>query len=325
MTKSKLNYILGTVTITAIIGGTVYVIYKAKQAEKLEEDSITLEEAREIVAKQRKFDKGEETVRFQQDIEEVNESKPRHVVGPQKPKAVKYDEDMELDEGLEDLEDIYEVDGDPLYDKYERVDENTPGPTVTPLNDFMYYEDGIDNPKEDKTLRFPNSSDEARHQFIRMELADWEPTHPVYRILIQLMEIPFIPTNDGDETLRTQIIDYKVQFFGWGSKWNREVSFADVILHYARSAEFNCEETVQYWVEYFLDFNEFEWDSTTHEMDKLVGRLNTHSYFNEERQTFGLFGITREHMDQAISIAQMNLDRSVTYEIEFQEFLKSCL
>lgn len=313
MSKVKWNYVFGAVTITAIIGGTVYVIIKSKQAEKLQENEITLAEAKDIVANKKKFEKGEETVIFHAPIEEVVEDK-RHI------QAVKVS-DMEYDEGIEELEALGD---DPLYDKYERVDENTPGPTVEPLKDFMYEEEGV-NPKEDTTLRFDKNSDEARHQFIRMELADWEFHHPVYRMLIQLMEIPFIPTNDGDEMLRTKIIDYKVQFFGFGSRWVREVSFADIILHYARNAAFNCGETVAYWTEYFFDFNEFTWDSTSAQMDMLTLRLNSHSYFNEERHTFGLFGLTRESMDQAIKIANMNLDRSVTYDIEFQEFLKSCL
>lgn len=268
------------------------------------------------IKESKEIDGEEETLKFTSGIEEVKEEstdkefKPTLVVP-----------------GEEDTDDHSdEVDGDPVYDKYERVDENIDGPrlTVEPLIDFHYFEEGID-PKEDKTLRHDPNSDEARHQYIRMELADWRPDNDVYRILIQLFEIPFIPNNDGDEILRTQIIDHKVQFYGWNSRWNKEVSFADVIFHYARAAEFNCGESVLYWVEYFLDYTDFEWDSTSEQFDRIVLRLNSHTYFNQERQTFGLFGLTREAMDQAILIASRNLDRSVTYEIEFNEFLKSCI
>lgn len=319
MSKVRWDYIFGTVTITAIIGGTIYVVYKAKQADKLEEEAMTVEEAKELVKKHKKetqFDEGEETVIFESPIEEVpNSPIPRT--------PVETDGGFEMDEGMEHLfgDEIDEHNDDPQYDKHERPTENY---TVEPLNDFMYFEDGVDA-KEDKTLRFDKNSIDAKHQFIRMELAEWEPTDDSYRILLQLMEVPFIPTNDGDEMLRTQIIDYKVQFFGFGSKWNREVSFGDVMMHYARLAEFNCGESVVYWIEYFLQFNDFYWDTTSQRMDMLVMRLNSHTYFNEERQTFGLFGLTRESMDSAIAQANRNLDRSVSYEIEFQEFLKSCL
>lgn len=325
MSKVRWDYIFGTVTITAIIGGTIYVIYKSKQADKLEEEAMTVEEAKELVKQHKKetqFDEGEETVIFESPIEEVPNSDSLYVgEEPRKRPSSTEVDDIEYDPGMEEFYNEEETD-DPQYDKHERPTENY---TVEPLNDFMYFEDGVDA-KEDKTLRFDKNSIDAKHQFIRMELAEWEsPTDDSYRILLQLMEVPFIPTNDGDEMLRTQIIDYKVQFFGFGSKWNREVSFGDVMLHYARLAEFNCGESVVYWIEYFLQFNDFYWDTTSQRMDMLVMRLNSHTYFNEERQTFGLFGLTRESMDSAIAQANRNLDRSVSYEIEFQEFLKSCL
>lgn len=328
----KWNYVLGATTVVAIIGGTVYVIVKAKQAEKLEEQAITLSEAREIVANkqgpQQEWDVKDgvdldgdivdgKYVHYLKDIEVVKNPLPDNKIS-----ATLFD--PENDEEMED-EDEEDVDIDePLYDKYKRIDEHTEGPSIEPLKDFMYFEEGI-NPKEDEELRFEPNSVEAKHQFIRMELADWEPNHDVYRIMIQLFEYAFVPTTDGDEVLRTQIIDYKVKFFGFNSRWNQEVSYADVIFHYARTAEFECGESFAYWVEYFLDFNGFEWDSTNQHIDTLLLRLNSHTYFNDERQTFGLFGLTRESMDQAIRIANRNIDRSVTYEIEFNEFLKSCL
>lgn len=320
--SNKWKYIFGATTITLIVGGVVYAIIKSKQAEKEEEQSISLSEAREIVANKKNKDSGwgdsytpttdeieeyEDKIHFESNIEVVEETESRKI------QAVKASDINEEDEDLDDED-----------DEYENINEHTPSPSIEPLKDFLYYEEGID-PKEDKELRYEPNSVEAKHQFIRMELADWEPNNDIYRIMIQLFEFAFVPTSDGDEILRTQIIDYKVQFFGFGSRWNKEVSFADVIFHYARTAEFNCGESVAYWVEYFLDFNEFEWDSTSHRIDTLILRLNSHTYFNEERQTFGLFGLTRESMDQAIRIANMNIDRSVTYEIEFNEFLKSCL
>jgi len=317
--SSKWRYIFGTATIALIVGGTIYAIKKSKDAEKEAEQAISLDEARAIV----KSKQTEETEELIEDIvgdsEETVETKLHKIKGV-KATHIVYDEELEYDDEYGDEED------DPLRDDYPEITEDIEGPalTVEPLNDFMYFEDGI-NPKEDIKLRYDPNSVEAKHQFIRMELADWEPNQDVYRIMLQLFEFPFIPTNDGDEILRTQVIDYKVQFYGYNSKWNKEVSYADIVFHYARAAEFNCGESVQHWVEHFLWQTELEWDSSSHQFDTIIMRLNNHSYYNEERQTFGLFGLTRNYMDQAIRIANMNIDRSVTYEIEFNEFLKSCL
>ncbi len=342
---SKWRYILGTTTIILIVGGTIYAIKKSKDLEKSEEEAMSLEEARALV-KERE-NEVEVTAKFTQDIEDVVDDseetvKITSVIETEKinknnsifikPSLSEVAQEAEKNR-MEQIGTVDEtlVDEDILHDAYPELTEDaddipidieiTP---VEPITDFYYYEEGI-NPKEDKTLRYDPNSADAKHQFIRMELADWEPNHDVYRILLQLFEFTFIPKNNGDEILRTQIIDYKVQFFGFNSKWNKEISFADVILHYARAAEFNCGESVSYWVEYFLEFNEIEWDSTSQHIDDILDRLNNHSYFNEERQTFGLFGLTRESMDQAIRIANMSVDGAVTYEIEFNEFLKSCI
>lgn len=327
--SNKWKYIFGATTITVIVGGTVYAIVKSNRMKKLEEEAITVAEAREIVAERegQEPEETEETVKFNmvdlvvngndKDIEEVVEKQIKAI---KVTKASEYSEEEEIEELLEEVDvDI----NDPLFDAYPHINEKTEDYSVEPLVDFFYHEEGI-NPKEDKTLRYDPNSTQAKHQFIRMELADWEPNHDIYRIMIQLFEYPFIPTNPGDEMLRTKIIDYKVQFFGFDSRWNKEVSYADIILYYARNAQFNCGETVAYWVEYFIDHTDLAWNSTEKQIEIQLLRLNSHTYFNEERQTFGLFGLSRDAMDQAITIANRNLDRSVTYDIEFQEFLKSC-
>ena len=324
---SKWNYVFGAVTIGLIVGGTIYAIKKAKDAEKAEEEAINLDEAREIVAREREANKEKRTRPTEEAVHEVvNGEEEVKFQAPIEPKLApmnkKYEldeeEDIELDEGIEELED------DPLRDDYPVTPGGIVVTPVEPLKDFMYQEPGID-PKEDKELRYPPNSVEAKHQFIRMELADWDHEGDTYQIMLQLFEFPFIPTNVGDELLYTQLIEYRAEFFGITSKWTKEVSFADVIFHYARSATFNVGEFFPYWVEYFLQFNDFTWDSTSRQFETLLLRLCSHTYFNEERQTFGLFGLTRESMDQAIRIASGNPDRSVSFEIEFQEFLKSHL
>lgn len=330
LSKVKWNYIFGAVTITAIIGGTVYVIYKAKQAEALEEETITAEQAREMVKEQResKFEKGEETVIFHSEIAEVQTDGP--VIIKPEPIAVVKVQDQNDVENIEVEEIDAEMDAmdadihDAIQDGYPMVLDDIPSPTIEPLIDYSYLnEDG--QSKEEGPLRYHKDSPEAKHQFIRMELSDFPVMVPPYKTLLELFDFPFVPTNNGDEILRTQIIDYRMQFFGPGSKWNREVSYADVILHFARAAQFDLGETVDYWVDYFLDFNEFVEHMTSQQIETLLMRLNSHTYFNEERQTFGLFGLSREGFDQAIRIGQTSIYRQVTYQTEFEEFLKSHL
>jgi HSP20 family molecular chaperone IbpA len=296
----QMKHILGTVTVIAIVGGTIYAIKKSKDLEKSEEQEITLAEAKEIV-KEREFNKA---------YSEQFEKEPEH-----------FGEDFE--EALDDAREMAEHNRSfmpPNYDEEEDeeyIDETVEGPGIDD-NDIGTFTE------EDRILRYEPSSMDALKQYKRMEIADLAHNGEVYQTMIRLFDFPFQPTNDGDDLLRTQIIDYRVQFFGFGSRWAQQVTFADVILHYARAANFNCDETVAYWVEYFLDYNDLYYAFSANAIDAAINTLNAHQYYNDERQTFGLFGLTRNSMDQAIAIANRNIDRSVTYEIEFQEFLKSC-
>jgi hypothetical protein len=299
----------GTVTIIAIVGGTIYAIKKSKDVKKSEEQEITLEEAKEIV-KEREFNEAyakqfEENIHFTADIDEVEY----------------FGEDF--DEAVDDAREMadhnrsfmpYDEDGD--FD-----DSDVEGPSIeeTDDNDIGVFTE------EDRKLRYEPSSMDALKQYKRMELAELMHNSEVYQTMLRLYDFPFQPTNDGDELLRTQIIDYRVQFFGFGSRWVQQVTFADIIMHYARLAQFNCDETIGYWVDYFLNFNDLWYQYSSSSIDATINTLNVHQYFNDERQTFGLFGLTRNYMDQAIKLANRNIDSSVTYEIEFQEFLKSCL
>lgn len=313
----NMKHILGTVTILVIIGGTVYAIKKAKDQEKTEGEEISLAEAKKMVADRQvtgDFDEEFDTY-FEKDKSNVvildNNILPIDLVEYSK-------EDVRITarlyNALEELTEDEEED-------YEDIDETIEGPMIEPGESSAY----IKPIEEDEELRYEPNSKDARNQFIKMELAEWVPLEDTYATLLKLYEFPFKPQNDGDDMLRTQIIDFRAQFFGYGSKWTQEVTVADIIIHYAKAAEFNIGESVRYWVEYFLEFNELDFTQSSRHIDSVLNALNSHTYFNEERQTFGLFGLSRNYMDQAIKIANRNIDGSVTYEIEFNEFLKSCL
>jgi hypothetical protein len=311
-----MKHIFGTVTIVVIIGGTVYAIKKSKDLKKQEENEITLEEA-EAIVKEREANEAyseshqnasAEGVHFVVDIDDVTEVEP-----------LGEEEMYILKEGVREAASFNRSN----MMEEDFVDETVEGPSIDE-DEENDYEIGKFT-EEDRVLRYEPSSMDALKQYKRMELAELENNSDVYQTMLRLYDFPFQPVTDGDDILRTQIIDYRVQFFGFGSRWAQKVTFADVILHYARSAHFNVDESVAYWVEYFLDFNDLWYQYSNASIDAVINTLNAHQYFNDERQTFGLFGLTRNAMDQAIKIANRNIDSSVTYEIEFNEFLKSCL
>ena len=347
----KTSHVMGTVTIIAIVGGTIYAIKKHKDLEKRKDQEITVEEARDIVAKHKA--KTEETVKFTQDIEEVEDD----------------EEDFDDEEEDFDYEEVYVERHEPIHrdemadivaeaqdeaswnagfntsysgsdqetidnivDEAHEVASHNTGTTEHAEFNMPYYDDDDDSDdkigyftEEDRKLRHEPNSMEALKQYKRMELAELEGANEVYQTMLRLFDFPFEPVNDGDHMLLTQIIDYRVRFFGFKSRWCKKVSFAEVILHYAKAAQFNCDESVGYWVEYFLSFNDLWYQYASTEFDRTISLLNAHKYFNKDRGTYGLFGIDSRSMEQAVRIANQNFDNSLTYEIEFQEFLKTCI
>lgn len=312
------KYVMGVTTIVGVVAFTAYAIKKSKEQKKIEEESMTAEEAREF-AKTYKENVGD-GLENPADVPEI------HIIGSK-----------ETDELMEDIkEKTFEITGLPeelIYkgennnnEEYGRLEElHIPKEEST----FNYLDCDLDNPlaetmtEEDMVLRYEPNSQEARNQFIRMELAEWVPIREeVYTIMLNLFDISFDTENDGDWDLKTKIIDHRVQFFGFGSRWSKEVTMADVILHFAKLAVFNLDESVKFWVEYFLEHNEFEIGMDRHHMDDLVEALNNHTYFNDRLGTYGIFGLSPESMNDAIHNAKRNIDTSVTYEIEFEEFLK---
>lgn len=302
------RYVMGTVTIVIIVGGTIYAIKKSLDQDKAEDEMITSEEAQAMVARRKERD-----IDYREHMNSEGEEEIEDLVDECRDEA-SYNSSFIIDEE-EEIEDSDHVDhvGDLCSTTIKFTTENFEETVTRPLTE------------EDKKLRHDPNSAEARKQYVRMELAEWSPSDDTYRTLNKLFHFPFNPKNDGDHDLKTHIIDYRVGFFGFGSKWTQEITFAEVLLHYARIANYNYNESVRYWVEYFLDFNQIHHDVPSNVIDQIIEALNDHTYFNDERCTFGLFGLTEYQINQASLIANRNIDTALTYEIEFNEFLKGCV
>lgn len=298
--SSKANYILGAITISVVIGGTIYAIKKYKDQQKEDEGVITLEEARAMVKQQEEHNKV---------LEGMLEDNINNDISD-----LPYKVDME-----EVKNDIREEAGwnASFMPREDLAEAENVIPLDIPFKDIMT--------EEDKILRYEQNSIEARRQFINMELAEWDRMDETYTILRKLFDFPFVPKNDGDHMTMTQIIDYRVKFFGFGSKWCKEVTYADLILYYAKRASYELDDSIRHWVEYIIECNEFESTSTSKQIGELLDQLNAHTYYNQPWDSYGIFGLERAGMDSALHIASMNIDQCVTYEIEFQEFLKQSM
>ena len=262
--KEKTRYILGAVTMTAVLGFTAYAVYEYKKVSKQMEEAITIDQA-------------------QKEVEDA--------------------EDKEIEERYNNgetdglREEMVEIG----LDEYENP---------TPIR------------KEDEELRHDPNSREARDQFIKMKIAEWSPGDEAHDLLMYLFTFPFTPTNEDDKLLRKVLMYNREEFFGPDSKWNSRITWADVILHYAESLEFNLGESINHWTEYMLDNMGINVIMSSESLDRLLSDLANHSFYNEDTNRFGLFGLNDDELDNAYLIADDQVEPGLTFDIQFNELLK---
>lgn len=292
------RYVFGTITIVSVVGLTIYSIKKAKDQQYIEEHSMSHEE---VMAEFKERTKSEDDILKEKFEEFDKQMNPVQIV--RTPMTV---EKVEV-EVIEEV-DSYRYATDVVGYTYDGIDMHIP------IIDRMT--------EEDTTLRHEPNSNEARTQFIKMQLAEWAPSDPPYSLLIKLFDQPFIPQNDGDSYLRENLEEPREKFFGKSSRWVKEVSMADVLLHFAHKAQYELNEDVTYWMDQFLHHNEFSIDTPQRFFRQLVSELNNHEYHNADTNTYGIFGLSSEAIDEAEHYASKNVENSLTYDLEFNEFIK---
>lgn len=281
--------IMGIVTISLIIGGTIYAIKKHKDGQEVEAP-ISLEEARGLVELSRR--------RAQESTATVAEAL-----------GMTSEEIDELQLEARDDAGWNSSFAPSNYDFYDGLEYNRP------LSEYIK--------EEDKTLRFDPNTIQARDHYIKMELAELIPSTPEYQIMKRLFDFYFEPLCDGDSILHSQLSDHRAEFFGPNSKWNENVSMGDIITHYARRADYDLDGGVGHWVNEFVHNTHFYELASSADFDVIIERLNQHVYINPETDGRGIFGLSEEEFVFAINMAEDTIDGEVTYEIEYNMLLKT--
>jgi len=318
MTK---RHFVGTLTIVGVLGLTAYSIYLWRKQKKIDEGTITIDEAREIA-------RGTE--------EEIDATEIR--------------EGFVTDDNIRvKLTDVYFNNGVAMVDRSHRENkvvldsDDTIKVAMTPEEidakireeEERQVEEEIKKEQEKYIaepeavwhedegagkLRHDPNSDEALYQFHNMELAEWRPSDSVFQTMVHLYSIPFVPTNDGDANLFSKLVDHRSNFFGKSSKWNDKITFADVITYYARRADYDLEESYGFWIRHFISINNLD-DMDDDELECVVADMVSHNYYNDGWDSWGLFGLCDNHMREAEEIARGYVENSVTFEIEFNVFM----
>lgn len=339
--------VIGVVTTVTILGVTVYVIKKYYDSKKQDEQAISLDDAKKIVEA---VDSGltEDNVAIGYGGEIIYDPDLTTHKDSIRFRLNDQDTEMAVELSEDDIEGFKEDASADAYPKHSSYGSGPIGIKASEIDELAdtlvtneeaaesaWYE--TDDPQEvqdskgyfeeDKDviddLRYEPNSPEAREQYFNMELVVLGRDNDTRDIVSMLYDHEFVPMCDEDDNLKVRLIDHRIKFFGIASKWNRHVTFGDVIMYYGKSASFNCGNDVRYWVDYFLtcaDLNNIT--LTSDEIDDRVRVLNTHNYFNEDMQSHGLFGLTSSQMTEAIVTSRNRIDVRVTYDIEFNQFIQ---
>lgn len=171
----------------------------------------------------------------------------------------------------------------------------------------------------------PNSM-EAVQSYIRMELAEYTTGGDEYILLNKLFTYAFVPSTMGDEVLKGAIASKRAGYFGSNCRWNEMVSWADVLIWYAKKLgwNLNCDDN-EYWVGHMLDQIGITYATTDDEIVRNLDALTNHTYYNEDKvsEQFGLFGLDIhgvEHMDEKL---KYSVEQKYTFELELNAYIQA--
>lgn len=329
------GYVVGFATIAGVLGVSAYAVILHRKERREHDHSISVEEARSIVEETKHYSIPQDLSETLKPVmTEEDGSKLGDLINGVGA-SISYSDDVFIREHLADITSygdmtthsvmarpIKEVEEENEREDLEQMEEELREKTLE-QEPILLEDEG------EGKLRYDPNSDEALLQFMRMELAEWAPYEEIYKTLEFLYDVPFEPKVDGDIALHSTLVDYRGEFFGPASRWAINVPFTDMILHYARLADYNLGGGIRYWVGHFLGGNRMNiTDMPDHQIEYMILLMNKHDFYYEEggKTSYGFFSLDKGSFDNAVRVARDNtMDHELTYDIEFNEFISKSI
>lgn len=317
---------IGLGTMAAILGISVasYIVYRKQK--KSEEEGISLEEAREMVDKElasseelrRSINKATDWTPspsddYQEQMEELSEEDVPGNDISSKPEDYETLNVMDLKTGR--IVESYAITDD--EDLEETLEELENEESIVEEEPVLLEDEGVGR------LRYDPNSDEALMQFMKMELAEWGPNDQEMKdSFFWLFEVPFAPMNEGDEGLYNRLVHNRESFFGPASKWCERVSFADMVLYFAKLTDYNIGGSIKQWANLFISYVGLHEVHESTDIEEIVVTLLEHDTSMVHEGLYGIFGLSSTQLQNALKVASRKPVDELTFDIEFQEFLK---
>lgn len=174
-----------------------------------------------------------------------------------------------------------------------------------------YMEEGVD------ILRFPPNSEDALIQYKEMRLAEFDTVSPAKRTLFQLFKVPFYPSTQYDSGVIEHIAEERGSFFGRDSLHNRDVSIAELILYFAKMADYDLDRGIEFWTNLILHNLDVSPDMGGASLGNVIDNLVNHTFAG--RFGYGMFALTDEGYDKLL---RFNQEGPITFLKQYNVFLE---
>lgn len=201
----------------------------------------------------------------------------------------------EVYKDVEDLEDVVlEKETTSTIEKFEsKVIEDIEEDTEVyedERTEFQLIADG-----EGDVLRHEPNSGEALEQYTLMRLADLAHNKDAYWVTYNLFEYKYEPITKADKLIKEYILNERILFFGADSihASDKEVTFAEFVLHYVELLEFDCGGGIAEWANYILKQLGISMSTDGAVINDILSKLMRHRFATDGG--FGLFGLKGEN------------------------------
>jgi len=168
-------------------------------------------------------------------------------------------------------------------------------------------------------LRFPPNSEEALHQYKEMSLAEFDAMGPAKRALYMLFKVPYYPNNSQDGLVVNHIKESRLDFFSEDSIYvNEQVTIAELILYFAKMADYDMDKGIEYWSNQFLFNLDIVPGIDQNTLNNIIGALVSHTYIGE--MGYGLFGLDDKEYKKVLNFNQLG---GVTFLKQYNVFLET--
>lgn len=139
-------------------------------------------------------------------------------------------------------------------------------------------------------MRYDEDEHSKWSSYKRSRLEDIPMSSGTYMTLEDLFYRKFISHREEDDNVIDSCLEAREDFFGEGSPYLEEISWAEVLLFFAQLSDHDLNRGVYYWVSIFLDNINLSPASESFTIDNTLVELSDGEYVNTNANTQGLFG-----------------------------------